>query len=56
VHGYLAKPLQELEFDIAPAATASGTLTLTWSPEPGAGGTGRGCQVAEVWLLKKPGD
>jgi hypothetical protein len=56
VHGYLAKPLQELEFDIAPAATVSGALTLTWSPEPGAGGTGRGCQVAEVWLLKKPGD
>jgi len=54
VHGYLAKPLQELEFDIPLAATASGALTLSWSPDPGAGGTGRGCQVAEVWLIKKP--
>jgi hypothetical protein len=53
VHSYLSKPHQELEFDIPPDATASGSLTLSWSPEPGAGGTGRGCQVAEVWLLKK---
>ncbi|HKB00668.1 MAG TPA: hypothetical protein VKD90_00550, partial [Gemmataceae bacterium] len=53
VHGFLAKPLQELEFDIPAAASAGGALTLTWAPEAGAGGTGRGCQVAEVWLLKK---
>jgi hypothetical protein len=54
VHGYLSKPLRELEFDVPPAATAGGSLTLTWTPEPGSGGTGRGCQVAELWLLKKP--
>jgi hypothetical protein len=54
VHGYLARPLQELEFDVPPAATAGGALTLSWVPEPGAGGTGRGCQVAEVWLFRKP--
>src|SRR5262249_52127001 len=35
------------------AATGDGKLTLTWTPEPGAGGPGRGCQVCEVWVLKK---
>jgi len=25
-----------------------------WTPEAGAGGPGRGCQVCEVWVLKKP--
>jgi hypothetical protein len=55
VHGPLAKPLEPVEFDIPAAATANGKLTLTWTPEPGAGGPGRGCQVCEVWVLKKPG-
>jgi hypothetical protein len=26
---------------------------LNWTQEPGAGGNGRGCQVAEVWLIKQ---
>jgi hypothetical protein len=34
-------------------ATQTGELTLTWHGEPGRGGNGRGCQVAEVWLTKK---
>ena len=38
------------EFPIAKEATASGELTLTWNGERG-GGDGRGCQIAEVWLL-----
>jgi hypothetical protein len=54
VHAYLAKPHEELEFDVPAGATAGGDLTLTWTKERGAGGTGRGCQVAEVWLLRKP--
>ena len=56
VHDFLAKPNPPapLEFDIPPAATADGELTLTWNQEPGRGGGGRGCQVAEVWLMKKP--
>jgi hypothetical protein len=54
VHGPLAKPFEPVEFDIPAAATAGGKLTLTWTPEPGAGGPGRGCQVCELWLLKKP--
>jgi hypothetical protein len=54
VHGLLAKPFEPVEFDIPAAATAGGKLTLTWTPEPGAGGPGRGCQVCEVWVLKRP--
>jgi hypothetical protein len=52
VHGYLAKPFQELEFDMPDGATSGSTLTLEWTGEPGLGGTGRGCAVAEVWLLR----
>ena len=54
VHGLLAKPFEPVEFDVPAAATAGGKLTLTWAPEPGAGGPGRGCQVCEVWVLKRP--
>jgi hypothetical protein len=53
VHGYLNRPFEPVEFDIPAAATAGGELTLSWSQDPGSGGTGRGCQVAEVWLLRK---
>jgi hypothetical protein len=55
VHPYLPKenPVKPVEFDVPPAATSKGTLTLTWNQEAGRGGNGRGCQVAEVWLIKK---
>ncbi len=55
VHPYLAKPrdMTPVEFDIPREATSDGTLTLTWTAEPGRGGNGRGCQVAEVWLIRK---
>ncbi len=39
------------EFHLPPELTASGSLTLAWTREPGLGGGGRGCQVAEVWLI-----
>lgn len=54
VHPWLKKrePIQPVEFDVPRAATADGTLDLTWSQEPGRGGNGRGCQVAEVWLIR----
>ncbi len=42
-----------VEFDIPPAATADGDLRLTWAKSPGLAGSGRGCQVAEVWLMRK---
>jgi hypothetical protein len=55
VHPFLSRPspFRPLEFDIPGEATAGGILTLTWHGEPGLGGNGRGCQVSEVWLLKK---
>ncbi|HET6572118.1 MAG TPA: hypothetical protein VFG68_00825 [Fimbriiglobus sp.] len=53
VHGALARPFEPLEFDVPAEATVGGTLTLEWTQASGAGGTGRGCQVAEVWLLKR---
>jgi hypothetical protein len=53
VHPWLSKGAEPmpLEFDVPQAATADGVLTLTWRQEPGAGGSGRGNQIAEVWLL-----
>ena len=56
VHPFLSRPFERLEFDLPPASTRSGNLTLNWTQEPGAGGNGRGCEVAEVWLIKKPGN
>jgi hypothetical protein len=53
VHPLLNKPYERLEFDLPPQAAAGGNLTLRWYGKPGRGGPGRGCQVAEVWLLKK---
>jgi hypothetical protein len=46
-------PPRPVEFDIPPEATSKGELDLSWFQEPGRGGAGRGCQVAEVWLMKK---
>ena len=39
------------EFDIPTAATHGGRLHLEWTRPPGPGGSGRGNQVAEVWLI-----
>ena len=56
VHPMLQKPVdvQPIEFEIPAAATAGGELRLTWSRPAGSGGTGRGVQVAEVWLIRAP--
>ncbi|MBI4558322.1 MAG: hypothetical protein HY706_12140 [Candidatus Hydrogenedentes bacterium] len=50
IHGPLPQPspIKQLEFDIPPEATRGGTLDLEWHRLEG-----RGCQVAEVWLMKK---
>ena len=50
IHGPLPQPRDFIprRFDIPQAATRTGTLTLTWHRV-----SGRGCQVAEVWLEKK---
>ena len=41
-------PIAPIEFEIPKPATAKGTLFLEWKLIEG-----RGCQVAEVWLIKK---
>lgn len=46
-------PETVIQHDVPLAATADGELTLTWTREPGKGGNGRGCQVREVWLIRK---
>jgi hypothetical protein len=53
IHPYAARPWPPapLEFDIPVTATATGHLELSWTREPGLGGNGRGCEVAEVWLM-----
>jgi hypothetical protein len=55
IHALMRKPqpVEPIEFDIPRAATAKGELDLAWYREPGLGGNGRGCEVAEVWLIKK---
>ena len=53
VHPLIKKELRPLEFDIPPAATADGELNLSWYQAPDSRGAGRGCQVAEIWLIKK---
>ena len=55
VHPLLARPLppRPLDFDLPSAVTASGTLSLSFMREAGLGGNGRGCQVSEVFLIRK---
>jgi len=55
IHPLMAKPqpVKPLEFDIPQQATENGELRLSWYRETGLGGNGRGCQVAEVWLMRK---
>ena len=55
VHEWFKKPDPPVpvEFDVPSQATDDGKLTLTRRQEPGKGANGRGCQVAEVWLIRK---
>lgn len=55
IHPFIEKPSppRSLEFDLPAEATRSGTLNPSWYREAGLGGNGRGCQVAEVWLVRK---
>jgi hypothetical protein len=53
IHAELTKRYEPLEFDIPPDATRDGQLWLSWRGKPGIGGAGRGCQVCEVWLIRK---
>jgi hypothetical protein len=53
IHPYRLKPrdLTPLEFDIPREATRDGALDLEFHTD-GIRGNGRGCQVAEVWLMR----
>jgi len=55
VHPLIQKPWppKPQEFDIPAEATRSGSLELIWHRESGLGHNGSGCDVAEVWLMKK---
>ncbi len=54
IHPFQPKPqpVAPAEFEIPQEAISSGTLTLIWQSNPDRGGPGRGCQIAEVWLIK----
>jgi hypothetical protein len=55
VHPLLLKPrdMKPLEFDVPREATRNGVMNLSWHAEQPGRGNGRGCQVSEVWLIKK---
>ncbi len=55
IHPLIKKefPYRPVEFDIPAEATRDGRLELSWYREQGLGGNGRGCQVSEVWLIRK---
>lgn len=55
VHDYLMPDFhpRPLTFDIPVEATRKGTLSLKWNIDANGDGPGRGCSVAEVWLVKK---
>ena len=55
IHPFLARPVpyRPIEFDVPREATRTGDLNLAWRREPGQGGNGRGCEVSEIWLIKK---
>jgi hypothetical protein len=45
---------ETVDFPLTTTATCTGNLTLTWLGPQGSGGSGRGRQVAEVWLIPQP--
>ena len=49
----IEKPIDAVEIPIPREAVADGDLRLKWNRKPGLGGNGRGCQVAEVWLIRQ---
>jgi hypothetical protein len=53
IHSFVNRPYEPLEYPVPATATAGGNLELQWQGQPGRAGNGRGCQVAELWLLKK---
>ncbi len=56
IHPPMAKPrpVKPLEFGIPQELTQDGILELSWFDNQDRTGAGRGCQVAEVWLMRNP--
>lgn len=54
IHPFRPKEMNytPLEFDLPVDATKNGRLRLRWNRPAGLGGSGRGVQVAEVWLIR----
>ncbi len=54
IHPYQLKPqpVSPIEFEIPIEATSGGDLMLRWQSNSERGHAGRGCQIAEVWLIK----
>ncbi len=48
---YSPTPVAAVEFAIPRSETAAGALNVTCRQQPGGGGSGRGCGIAEVWLM-----
>jgi hypothetical protein len=55
IHPFTQKPnpARRLEFDLPWEVTRGGALELGWQRPPGLGGNGRGCEVSEIWLMRK---
>lgn len=55
IHDYLlpSEDPKPQVFEVPPSAIREGVLELVWNIRPGGMGPGRGCSVAEVWLMKK---
>jgi hypothetical protein len=55
VHPLMERPSPQrpVEFDLPREATSTGELNLAWTREQGLGGNGRGCEVCEVWVMRK---
>ena len=55
IHAFMPKPnpIQPVEFDIPKNLTDDGILELKWFTNSERTGAGRGCQVGEVWLMRK---
>ncbi len=54
IHPFMSKPqpIKPVDFAVPNEAISGGELTLTWRSDSQRGGAGRGCQIAEVWLIK----
>lgn len=55
IHPLLERPSppRPLTFAVPAQAIVDGALLLSWTMEPGFGGNGRGCQICEIWLIRR---